>query len=155
MRRGFMPIRGSASVCWLATCRTSGESKLAQNSKTRQREHARSARSRWAIDRLCIWYVRLVSARSSFFRLIRSLRPSASRLAAVILVCICSEVMSFDILKASPRGLVLLLAHSQLLRRIEVVVVESGGMGKIDQWSDCCSPESSDRKNKTDESRRN
>jgi hypothetical protein len=69
--------------------------------------------------------------------LILSLRPSASRLAAVILVCICSEVMSFDILRASPRGLELRLAHSPLLRRVEVivvVVVESGGeWGKVDQ----------------------
>lgn len=78
------------------------------------------------------WYIRLVSARSSFFRLIRSLRPSASRLAAVILVCICSEVMSFDILKASPRGLELGLAHSPLLRRIGLLLLllsNQGGVG--------------------------
>src|SRR5271155_4156106 len=69
-----------------------------------KRQHVRSARpiTRMMTDLSGFWYIRLVSARSSFFRLIRSLRPSASRLAAVILVCICSEVMSFDILKASP-----------------------------------------------------
>jgi hypothetical protein len=98
-----------------------------------------------------------VSARSSFFRLILSLRPSASRLAAVILVCICSEVMSFDILKASPRGLELGLAHSPLLRRVEVivVVVESGGSGG--KWTNeaiTAALQSFDRKNKADKPRR-
>lgn len=44
--------------------------------------------------------VQLVSARSSFFLLILSFNPSASLLAAVILACICSEVMSADMLTA-------------------------------------------------------
>lgn len=39
-----------------------------------------------------------MSASSSFLRLILSLRPSASRLAAVILACICSPLISADIL---------------------------------------------------------
>jgi hypothetical protein len=63
--------------------------------------------------------------------------------------------MSFDILKASPRGLELLLAHSQLLRRMKVIVVESGGgVGKVDQWNDCCSSKGFDRKSKAGEPRR-
>ena len=39
------------------------------------------------------------SARSSFFRLILSFRPSASRLAAAILACICSPDISEDMVK--------------------------------------------------------
>ena len=42
--------------------------------------------------------VREVSASSSFRRLILSFNPSASRLAAVILACICSPDISADIL---------------------------------------------------------
>lgn len=42
-------------------------------------------------------YLQLVSAKSSFLRLILSFRPSASLLAAVILACICSPVKSEDI----------------------------------------------------------
>ena len=48
-------------------------------------------------------HLRLVSARSSFLRLIRSFRPSASLLAAVIFACICSPLMSFDIVICAPR----------------------------------------------------
>jgi hypothetical protein len=60
--------------------------------------------------------LRFVSARSSFFRLIRSLRPSASLLAAVILACICSAVMSLDMLvvsSSSAAGLVLRCSPAQ------------------------------------------
>lgn len=42
--------------------------------------------------------LQLVSAKSSFLRLILSFRPSASRLAAVILACICSPVKSVDMM---------------------------------------------------------
>jgi len=49
-------------------------------------------------------HLRLVSARSSFLRLIRSFRPSASLLAAVIFACICSPLMSLDIVICAPRG---------------------------------------------------
>jgi len=46
----------------------------------------------------CATCLKLVSARSSFFLLILSFRPSASLLAAVILACICSEVISADMI---------------------------------------------------------
>jgi hypothetical protein len=45
-------------------------------------------------NKLVKGFVRVVSASSSFLRLILSLRPSASRLAAVILACICSPLIS-------------------------------------------------------------
>lgn len=45
-------------------------------------------------------HLRLASARSSFLRFILSLSPSASRRAAVMRACICSPLVSFDILKA-------------------------------------------------------
>ena len=47
-------------------------------------------------DMVVLIDLQLVSARSSFLRLILSFRPSASLLAAVILACICSPVKSFD-----------------------------------------------------------
>ena len=109
------------------------ETPSAQNSRTEHTQNAdrQTATAHLTIGSSNVEYIRLVSARSSFFRLIRSLRPSASRLAAVILVCICSELMSFDILKISPRGLERLLAHSRLLRRREVCCwANQGGWGR-------------------------
>ena len=50
-----------------------------------------------------VLYLRVVSARSSFFLLIRSFRPSASLLAAVILACIASLLMSADIVNGCVR----------------------------------------------------
>lgn len=52
----------------------------------------------WSLDENGDRDLQLVSASSSFLRLILSLRASASLLAAVILACICSPVISFDIL---------------------------------------------------------
>lgn len=59
--------------------------------------------------------------------------------------------MSFDILKASPRGLESLLAHNQLLRRMKVVVVESGEWGKWTNGAITAARKCSDRKSKADE----
>lgn len=55
-------------------------------------------RGRNSVLRVLGGVVREVSANSSLRRLILSFKPSASRLAAVILACICSPVMSAAIL---------------------------------------------------------
>ncbi len=65
-------------------------------------------------------HLQLVSARSSFFRLMRSLRPSASLLAAVILACICSPVKSFDMVPTEVRCGPRYLGYSQALRDCDV-----------------------------------
>lgn len=46
----------------------------------------------------------MVSASSSFLRLILSFKPSASRRAAVILACICSPLISAAILTEQAPG---------------------------------------------------
>lgn len=55
-------------------------------------EQISRCRENWRIGRRVV--VREVSASSSFRRLILSFKPSASRLAAVILACICSPDIS-------------------------------------------------------------
>ena len=90
-----MPIRGSESVLFEATDRTA----IVVVSRV---PAGLQAHSRWL---MCVCEIQLsptkddlreASAKSSFFFLILSLRPSASRRAAAIFACICSPDISAD-----------------------------------------------------------
>lgn len=102
-------MRGKGSVWFCATSRTvqfCHRQQFCRSSKTANAIRERAG-SPWVSGHSKHTFqekqrgelVRFVSARSSLRRLILSFSPSASRLAAVILACICSPLISAAIIR--------------------------------------------------------